>query len=140
VNAAEHSHGGKWPGGRPASGASGEPGRRVLTDAALIGLIVLSAGLCLLGAPGAVRVPIVFLAAALGPSVALLRFLPEDNIASSMAVAVSLSLAIETAGSLLMLWSRSWHPVGFAALVGGLAAALLIVDLARHARAARSLA
>jgi hypothetical protein len=138
VNAAERRHGGKQPNGPPASAPSREPARRVLTDASLISLIVFSAGVCLLGAPATVRVLTVLLAASLAPGVALLRFLPEDNIASSLAVAVSLSLSIETAGALLMLWSRSWHAVAFAVLVGGLAAALLIVDLARHARMWRS--
>jgi hypothetical protein len=109
----------------------------VIVDILLIGLIVLAAVLGVLDAPTALRVPILFLAASVGPGGAVLRLLPEDNFTSSVAVAVSLSLSIEIAGSLLMVWTGWWHPLVFATVVGGLAVGVLVIDLSRQRGAPR---
>jgi hypothetical protein len=120
-----------------ASEALGGPGWAVVVDALLIGLIMLAAVLRVADAPAAVRVPIVFLAASLAPGGAVLRLLPDGSRTSSLAVAVSLSLSIEIAGSLVMVWTGWWHPLLFAVVIGGLSAAVLMVDLSRRGRPLR---
>jgi hypothetical protein len=96
----------------------------------LLGLGCLAVTLCLLNASAPLRALGLLVAACLVPGGAMLTFLQVDGVTSLLAIAVSLSLSVEIAGSLAMVWTHWWHPIGFAVLIGTLAAILLIVDVA----------
>ena len=108
--------------------------RRVGVDLALLGVLVLGAWAAA-GGLGPARPEAILLAAIAVPGGGLLIALGVDESLSALALAVGLSLGIEILGSLAMVWSTFWHPVGMAVVLGGGSAGLLVRDLAGAGRA-----
>ncbi len=78
-----------------------------------------------------------FITACLLPGAALLTRLSVQDGLERVALAVALSLCIEAAGALAMVWTRFWHPFGWAILLVLAASVVLTLDLARNLRAVR---
>jgi hypothetical protein len=105
---------------------------RARIDVALLGLCGLAA-LAIAGALGPARPVVVLLAALLVPGGAMLTLLEVSEPLSAAALAVGLSLALEIAGSLAIVWTTFWHPVVLALALGAASVALLVRDLVRLA-------
>jgi hypothetical protein len=121
------------PAARPAAGHAA-----ALAEAALLVLAAASAALCLSGTESVARPLILLCAATLVPGGAILTLLPARNALEAVGLAVVLGGSLLTTVALAMIWTGFWHPTAAAAAVGALAAALLIVDLARRIRHYRS--
>jgi hypothetical protein len=137
--------GGPLAGSMPSSVAStvddglAQPMRRAVGDALLLTLASASVALCVAGASGAVRLALVFVTACLLPGAALLTRLRIQSTLERCALAVGLSLCIEAAGSLVMVWTGWWHPDGWALALVLASCAPIGVDLAANVRAAVAL-
>ncbi len=105
---------------------------RARIDIALLGLCGLAA-LGIAGALGPARPFVVLLAALFVPGGAALTLLEVSEPLSAAALAIGLSLALEIAGSLAIVWTTFWHPVVLALVLGAASVALLTRDLARLA-------
>jgi hypothetical protein len=110
-----------------------DPRGRTAADAALLALIALSAVTAGVGAHGAPRLLPLLAAASLVPGGAAITLLPVRDPLVALALAIGLSLAIEAAGTLAMIWTGYWHPAGWAILLACAAGVLLAVDLRRTA-------
>jgi hypothetical protein len=53
--------------------------------------------------------------------------------AAEISLSVATSLAVVLLGAQVMLWAHLWQPLALQAVVGGLAGALLVVQLCRPA-------
>jgi hypothetical protein len=107
---------------------------RVLADAGLLAL--LAAAAAAVAADLAVVRPVaVVLALLLVPGGAVLTRLPVGDPAGTAAMAIGLSLAIETLLAAGLAAAHVWQPWLLAAGVGVPAAAALALDLWRHRRA-----
>jgi hypothetical protein len=104
---------------------------RVAFDCLLIALVPATIAVSLLQAHGTARVLLALAAACLLPGGALLTRLSSDDPLSAFALAVALSLCVETIGALFMIWTGWWHPLGFSALIAGLSCLLLALDIRR---------
>ncbi len=104
---------------------------RARIDVALLVLCGLAA-LAIAGALGPARPVVVLLAALFVPGGAALTLLDVSEPLSAAALAVGLSLALEIAGSLAIVWTTYWHPVVLALVLGAASVALLSRDLARR--------
>ncbi|MBX6389860.1 MAG: hypothetical protein IRZ08_12840 [Frankia sp.] len=102
---------------------------RILVHAALVTVGVLAAAFSLLEVTGTVRLLTTLLAAALLPGAAVLSRLPALDLAAWAGLAVAISVAIETVLSLVLVWTRLWHPSALAALLGAASVALLVLDI-----------
>jgi hypothetical protein len=104
---------------------------RIAIDCLLIALVPATIAVSLLQAHGTARLLLALAAACLLPGGALLTCLSSDDPLSSFAIAVALSLCVETIGALFMIWTGWWHPLGFSALIAGLSCLLLALDIRR---------
>jgi hypothetical protein len=111
-------------------------GGRLALDCGALALAALAAAACIAPALAAARPALMLLAFCLVPGGAVLTLLPARGAAEAATLAVALGLGLLTAGASVMVWSGWWHAFGFAASVGVLAAAALLVDLVRGARGA----
>jgi hypothetical protein len=109
---------------------------RARIDVALLVLCGLAA-LAIVGALGPARPVVVLLAALFVPGGAALTLLDVSEPLSAAALAVGLSLSLEIAGSLAIVWTTYWHPVVLALVLGAASVALLARDLARRASGLR---
>jgi hypothetical protein len=116
-----------------------QPLRRAIGDALLLALAPASVALCVAGASGASRLVLVFVAACLLPGGALLTRVSVQSTLERCALAVGLSLCVEAAGSLAMIWTGWWHPDAWALALVVVSCALIAVDLAASLRAAVAL-
>jgi hypothetical protein len=116
--------------------ALAQPLRRAIGDALLLALASASVAMRLAGASGAARLVLVFVAACLLPGAALLTRLSVQSTLERCALAVGLSLCVEAAGSLAMIWTGWWHPDAWALALVVASCALIAVDLAATLRAA----
>lgn len=103
----------------------------VLTDVALLGLLVLAAATAAASRPAAA--PGVLLAACLVPGGAIMTRLRTGSGLTDLALALVFSLAVDAAGSFLLSWSHLWHPEALGIALGVGSAALLLADLLRGA-------
>jgi hypothetical protein len=110
----------------------GDPRRCLTADSALLALAALTAAACLMHASGGARPVLVALGAGLIPGAAVLTRLPAQDPLDAIALAVALSLCIEAAGALVMIWTGWWHPVGWALALSATACTALGLD-ARNA-------
>ena len=100
---------------------------------ALVVLVALVAVLALASLEHPLRTLAAFLAAALVPGAAVLSRAPVDDLLTWVGLSVALSLAIETACSLAMVWLGLWSPLALAAILGtGSVLALLGSVRRRH--------
>jgi hypothetical protein len=107
----------------------GSPRRRAAVDCLLLLLAAVTAASCLADPHGTVRVLAVLAAACLIPGGALLTRLPVEEPFEAVGLAVGLGFTVEAAGALAMLWIGFWHPVAWALVLGGVACAMLAIDL-----------
>jgi hypothetical protein len=130
---------GPGPGDAASSSSSGPPprtGQRVMFDLLLLALGVAAAIACVADL-GTARPLLLLGAACLLPGGAVLALLPVANWLERLAIAIGLSLSVETAVTTVMTWTGWWHPFGLAIALGILAAGILLLDLGRIARAGR---
>jgi uncharacterized membrane protein len=104
------------------------PSARALSDIALLVLAGCAALVIALDAQP-VRPFVVFAAACFVPGGALLTQLRTGETLSDLALAVTLSIALEIAGSLVLAWTGWWHPEVLAIVLGVAATAFLVADL-----------
>jgi GT2 family glycosyltransferase len=111
---------------------------RAIVDIALLALIAVAA-VAIVVPVDPVRPFAVFAAACVVPGGALMtRLNVVDDLATAAGVALALSLALLTAGSLALAWVGWLHPELLGLLVGGASGALLAADLRRTLRDPRA--
>jgi uncharacterized membrane protein len=104
--------------------------RRAALDLGLLALLVAAAGLSVAQIQPLCG-PVVLLAMSLVPGAAFLTRVTARDPLATVALALGLSLAVDTAVATAMAWTGWWHPQGAAAAVAAMAAALLLADLRR---------
>jgi hypothetical protein len=107
---------------------------RVVLDAGLLALLAVAVAAAVTDL-AVVRPLAVLLALLLVPGGAVLTRLTVDDPAGAAAMAIGLSLAIETLVAAALAAAHVWQPWLLAAGVGGPAAAALALDLWRHRHA-----
>lgn len=107
--------------------------RRLAFDLVLLWLCALGA-LAVAGLLGPARPFVVLVAALSVPGGAVLTRLNVDNTLTAVAITIGLSLGLDIAGSLALVWSTYWHPVVLAHLLGAGSAILLVWDILRLSR------
>jgi uncharacterized membrane protein len=103
-----------------------------LVDAACLANLFMPAG--------AVRTIVTLLAALVLPGCAVLTHLPAVDLAQGAALMVGLSLTIEVAATLVMVWSGWWHPVEAATIMLDTVAIVLAAGWFRCALGSREAA
>jgi hypothetical protein len=97
---------------------------------------VAATALALAGAPTAVRLPVVLVFLLLGPGMAFVPLLGLGDPVAELTIAVGISLAVDVAVALAMLYAGAWSPPATLVVVAALAlcgAALQRVKAARPA-------
>lgn len=110
---------------------------RTRLNASLFVLLVAAVLLVFLGGDSRTRALIVFAALLFVPGGAVLTLLPVDRLPEWCGLAITFSLAIEVAGSLILIWTQWWHPEVLALVLAILSGAALLVSLGRARRSAR---
>jgi O-antigen biosynthesis protein len=106
--------------------------QRVISDAAVIALGCGAVGVDAIELPGVIRAIVTLVAALLIPGWAILTKLRVDGMLALFAIAVGLSLAVETLCALLLVWTALWAP-GIAAIgLGAVSAAVIAYDAWCH--------
>lgn len=121
---------------RSERGPGTPPWHRAIFDLLLLTIAAAALVACVADL-GAARPLLLLGAACLLPGGALLALLPVDENLERLAIAIGLSLAIETAAATVMVWTGWWHPFGLAAVLGILGSGILLLDLGRIALAGR---
>jgi hypothetical protein len=109
----------------------GDPRRCAIADCLLLALAAVTAAICLLDVDGALRLLLVCVAACLLPGGALLTRLPVEDLLESVGLAAALGFSVEAVGTLAMIWTGWWHPVGWAVMLGIAACLTFVFDLRR---------
>jgi len=110
--------------------------RRVPWAAVVAAAAVAAPALALTGAPVAVRLPVVLVFLLLGPGMAFVPLLGLGDPVAELTIAVGISLAVDLAVALAMLYAGAWAPTTTLVLVAAVAlggAALQRVKAARPA-------
>jgi hypothetical protein len=110
----------------------GNPRRCVIADCLLLALAGVTAVACLLDIDGALRLLLLLAAACLIPGGALLTRLPSEDVLEALGLAVGLGFSVEAVGTLAMIWTGWWHPVGWAVVLGIAACPMFVFDLRRN--------
>jgi glycosyltransferase involved in cell wall biosynthesis len=100
-------------------------------DAGLVALIAAAVAVALAPAPAGIRIAVMLVAACLVPGGALVRYLQLEFGASWVAIAAAVSLALEVAGSLALVWTGWWHPEVLAIGLAAVSALVIVVDWSR---------
>jgi len=95
--------------------------RRVPWAAVVAVAAVAAPALALAGAPSAVRVPVVLLFLLLGPGMAFVPLLDLGDPVAELTVAVGISVAVDLAVALAMLYAGAWSPPATLVVVAALA-------------------
>lgn len=103
-----------------------EPRGYAAAHLVLICLTVVCGVLYAVDVTGPMRLVVTLATMALLPGVAVLTRLAPSDPAVWLGLAIAISLAVETAVSLVMAWSGQWYP---AHVAGGLAAVCVLVLL-----------
>lgn len=101
---------------------------RVLVDSSLLVLAAAAVLATVLPIPE-VRPFLVIAAALVLPGAAIVTRLRVQEPIATAALIISLSLAVDTAGALLLVWTGSFHPGALAADIVGASSALIFIDL-----------
>ena len=110
-------------------GAAVTGGRtRIIVDAGLLA-IVACAALSIVASLDVVRPFAVLAAFCLVPGGAILTRLSVDDPVTGVALAFGLSLTLDVAASLVLVWTGWWHPELLAIVIGAASAVLLLDDL-----------
>jgi hypothetical protein len=86
---------------------------------------------------GALRVTLTLVSASVVPGYCLCRWLPLRALDSLVGLSIALSLALEAALCLAMLWLHRWQPVPMAAAIAAVCTIVLAADLLLIRRQAR---
>jgi hypothetical protein len=106
--------------------------QRLASDVGVIALGFGAVAVNAIGSPGVIRAIVTLVAALLIPGWAILTKLKVDGILALFAIAVGLSLAVDTIYALLLVWTALWAP-GVAAIgLGACSAAVIAYDARRH--------
>lgn len=100
----------------------------VLSDVVLLGLLG-AAALAVLADLQPVRPFVLLVAACLVPGGAILTRLRTGEAITDLALAIGLSLGVEVAGSLVLVWAHWWHPAVLAVTLAVGSMVLLSTDL-----------
>lgn len=103
-------------------------GVRVALDCALLALAASAVAATLMPLPS-VRSYLIFAGAFLLPGGAIVTRLQLRDPLTIGSLMIGLSLAIDTAGALGLVWSRWYHPVYLAAGLVAISSTLIVVDL-----------
>jgi hypothetical protein len=104
------------------------PRERLLFDVLLLALAVTATALILVDPPGAARPVVVFLAAISLPGAAILTRVPAPAPLPAIGLTIALSLAIDTLGSLILVWTGWFEPGVLGGVIGGVAFLAIAVD------------
>lgn len=110
---------------------------RTRLNASLFILLLAAVPLVFFGGDTPIRALVVFVAMLFVPGGSVLTLLPVDRIPEWLGLAVSFSLAIEVAGSLILIWTQWWHPEVLALVLTVLSGAALLTSLGRARGSAR---
>jgi uncharacterized membrane protein len=119
------------------TGWLGDPRRCVTADCLLLSLSAATIAVCLLAPDSIARLLLVLAAACLVPGGALLTRLPVEDPLEAFGLAVGLGLTIEAIGTLAMVWTGWWHPLGWAIVLVSTACGMFVLDLRRVAATSR---
>ncbi len=106
-------------------------GLRFRLHLALLVLLAVAAVLTAASWDHPIRLLAAVLVAALVPGGALLARAPVDDVVAWLGLAVGLSLAVDAALSLGLVWLDHWNPQALAAALGAVSATLLLSNLRR---------
>jgi uncharacterized membrane protein len=115
----------------------GDPRRCVAADCLLLSLAAATIAVCLLAPDSIARLLLVLAAACLVPGGALLTRLPVEDPLEAFGLAVGLGFTIEAIGTLAMIWTGWWHPLGWAIVLVSAACGMFVLDLRRVAVTSR---
>ncbi len=100
----------------------------LLSDLALLTLLAATA-VVVAADVQPVRPFVVLAAACFVPGGAIITRLRTGELLTDVALAIALSLAVESAGGLLLAWSHWWHPEVLGIVLGVVSVVLLVTDL-----------
>jgi hypothetical protein len=109
----------------------GDTRRCVAADCLLLSLAAATVAVCLLDTHSIARLLLVLAAACLVPGGALLTRLPVGDPLEAFGLAVGLGFTIEAIGTLAMIWTGWWHPLGWAIVLVSAACVMFLLDLRR---------
>ena len=121
---------------RAATGANAVSARRVPWAAVVAVAAVAAPALALAGAPAAVRLPVVLVFLLLGPGMAFVPLLGLGDPVAELTVAVGISLAVDVAVALAMLYAGAWSPPATLVVVAALALCGAALQRVKEARPA----
>lgn len=110
--------------------------RRV--DAGIIALAVAAAASTQIEAGSPVRAVLVFAAFLLVPGWAIVSLLDSGPPVAMLGLAIGLSLGVDVAGSLVLVWTGRFDVLVLTGIVGTVAVALLITDLVRQSQSSQT--
>lgn len=108
--------------------------RRVSPAAVVAVAAVAAAGAALVGAPDAVRVPLVLGFLLIGPGMAFVPLLDLDDPVAQLTVALGVSLALDLVVAMAMLYAGAWSPVASLVVLAAIALAGAALQQARGGR------
>lgn len=106
--------------------------QRATSDFGMIALGLIALLVNAVGLPGIVRVVVTLLAALLLPGWAILTRFNADRLLTLLVVAISLSLVVDTALSLLLVWTSLWIPVAAAIALDAACLGAIAYDARRY--------
>ena len=104
---------------------------RTRLHAGLLVLVAVAVPLVVLGGDSPVRALVVLAATLVVPGGAVLTLLPVSRLPEWLGLAVALSLAVEVAGALVLIWTQWWRPDVLALVLAVLSGAALVTSLRR---------
>ena len=115
----------------------GAPRRCIAADCLLLCLAAATVAVCVLDTHSTACLLLVLAAACLIPGGALLTRLPVEDPLEAVGLAVGLGFTIEAIGTLAMIWTGWWHPLGWAIVLVAAACLMFVFDLRRIAATLR---
>ncbi len=113
------------------------PRERLLFDLLLLALAAAATTLALTTGGGPVRGLVVFLAAISLPGAAILTHIPTPAPLPAIGLGIALSLAIDTLGSLALVWTGWYQPAVLGGVIGGVSVLVIALDARRQRMLAR---
>lgn len=113
------------------------PRERLLFDLLLLALAATATALILTTSGGLARGMAVFLAAISLPGAAILTRVPAPAPLPAIGLGIALSLAVNTLGSLFLVWTGWYEPGVLGGVIGGAAVIVIALDARRQLRLTR---
>lgn len=108
--------------------------RRVPWAAVVAGAAVAAAVAALAGAPDALRAPLVLGFLLIGPGMAFVPLLDLGDPVAELTVALGVSLALDLAVALAMLYAGAWSPVASLGVLAAIALAGAMLQQVKRGR------